>query len=157
MHHHRREYDQAIAWFRATRELNPDDPWSHIGEGQSLVFKGMYDQGIAEIKKALELSPGVGFLSGFLGWAYGRAGKLDEARQVVKQLEEKAHENTISPMAFAWSYTGMSEKDEAIDWLEKVYTERDGAIIFLRTPEFYDVLSSEPRYHALLKKMRLET
>jgi hypothetical protein len=51
----------------------------------------------------------------------------------------------------------LGDKDNAIDWLEKSFAERDGAIIFLRTPDFYDVLSSEPRYHALLKKMRLES
>ena len=157
VHYHRREYDQAITWFRANRALVPNDHWSLIGEGQSLVFLGKHEEGIGQLRKAVEVSPEVDFLSGFLGWGYGKAGRLDEARQVVERLEQKAKSKTISPMTFAWAYTGMGEKDDAMDWLEKAYAERDGAIVFLRTPDFHDILSSEPRYHALLKKMGLET
>ena len=112
VHYHRREYDQAITWFRANRELVPDDPWSLIGEGQSLVFLGKHEEGIDQLRRALEISPGVDFLSGFLGWAYGRAGKPDEAREVVERLKQKATTKTISPMTFAWAYTGMGDKDD---------------------------------------------
>jgi adenylate cyclase len=155
--YHRREYPQAMALFREARELAPGDPWNYVGIGQSLIFTGEPDQGIAEIKKTLEVSPDYDFLLCYLAWGYGMAGKLDEAREVVEQLKQKAQAKAISPMAFAWAYTGMGLKDEAMDWLEKAYAERDGAVIMLRVPEFYDVLSSEPRYHALLKKMRLES
>src|SRR5262245_28844645 len=47
--------------------------------------------------------------------------KLDEARQVVEELKHKAETKAISPMTFAWAYTGMGEEDNAINWLEKAY------------------------------------
>jgi serine/threonine-protein kinase len=157
VHYHRREYDQAIDWFRQAQELAPNDPWGHIGIGQSLIFKGRHEEGIAELKRALEAAPGHDFLLCYLAWAYGRAGRLEEAEDIVARLKEAAETKEISPMAFAWAYTGMGDKAQAMDWLEKAYAGRDGAIIFVRVPEFYDVLDDDPRYHALLRKMGLET
>jgi serine/threonine-protein kinase len=157
VHYHRREYDQAVEWFQKGLELAPDDPWGYIGIGQSLISEGMYEDGIAELKKGLDAAPGLDFLLGYLAWGYGRSGMIEEAENFVAQLKAAAKTKDIAPMAFAWAYTGMGEKDQAIDWLEKAYAERDGAIIFLRVPEFSDVLGDEPRYHALLRKMGLET
>jgi tetratricopeptide (TPR) repeat protein len=157
VHYHRREYDQAVEWFQKGLELAPDDPGGYIGIGQSLISEGMYEDGIAELKKGLDAAPGLDFLLGYLAWGYGRSGMIEEAENFVAQLKAAAKTKDIAPMAFAWAYTGMGEKDQAIDWLEKAYAERDGAIIFLRVPEFSDVLGDEPRYHALLRKMGLET
>ena len=60
-------------------------------------------------------------------------------------------------MAFAWAYTGMADKENAITSFEDAYEERDSAIVYIRVPEFHDSLSSEPRYHALLNKIGLES
>lgn len=157
LRHHRREYDQSIAVLRKMKDLYPGDPWSSIGIGQGLVFKGRHDEGIEEIKKAVEGSPDYLFLRGFLAWAYGMSGRLDEAKKVVEELKAVAETKFISPMAFAWAYTGMGDKNNAITAFEKAYEERDGAIIYIRVLEFYDVLSSEPRYLAILKNMGLES
>jgi serine/threonine-protein kinase len=150
VHYHRREYDEAIAWFRESH-------WSYVGIGQSLIFKGMYEEGIGELKRALEITPDYDFLLGYLAWGYGKAGMIEEAQTIVEELKQKSQTETISPMALAWAYPGMGNKDDAIDWLEKAYEAREGSIIFLHVPEFYDVLSSESRYHALLAQMGLES
>ena len=136
--------------------MAPDDPWGCIGAGQSLILMGEDEAGLAEIRSAIEVSPDYSFLLCYLAWGYGKVGRIDDARPVVAEMKETAEQKPISPMAFAWAYTGMGQKDQAIDWLEKAYETRDGTVIMLRVPEFYDVLSSEPRYHALLAKMGLE-
>jgi tetratricopeptide (TPR) repeat protein len=145
-----------MAWFREAQQLAPDDPWSYVGIGQSLIFKGMREEGIAELKRALEITPDYDFLLGYLAWGYGKVGMIDEAQTLVERLKRKSATKAISPMALAWAYTGMGNKGDAIDWLEKAYEVHEGSIIFLRVPESYDVLSMEPRYHTLMAKMGLE-
>jgi adenylate cyclase len=157
IHYHRKEFDQARVAFRRKRKMVPDDPWPRIGIGQSLVFEGRYDEGIAEIQKAVELAPDYHFLLGYLAWANGMAGRDEEAKDAVSRLKEAAETDDISPMAFAWAYTGMGEIDNAVAALEQAYEVRDFAIIFIRVPEFYDVLSGDHRYRALLERMGLET
>jgi TolB-like protein/class 3 adenylate cyclase/Flp pilus assembly protein TadD len=154
--YYRGEYDAAIAVQREVQDLFPGEPWSYVCIGQSLVRQGRHDEGIAEIEQAVERSPDSSLILAFLGWAYGMSGRTEEAREVVARLEKQAQQDPVSPMAFAWVYAGMGEKEQAIDWLEKAYDERDGALVYARTPDFSDVLDGNPRYHFLLQEMGLE-
>jgi TolB-like protein/class 3 adenylate cyclase len=157
IHYHRKEFDQARVAFRRKQKMVPDDPWPRIGIGQSFVFEGRYGEGIAEIQKAVESAPDYHFLLGYLAWANGMAGRDEEAEDAVSRLKEAAETGDISPMAFAWAYTGMGDIDNAVAALEQAYEARDFAIIFIRVPEFYEVLSGDRRYRALLERMGLES
>ncbi len=83
--------------------------------------------------------------------------RLDEAKKVVEKMKAVAETKEIAPMAFAWAYTGMGDIDNAVAALEQAYQQRDFGAIFIRVPELYEVLSPDPRYHAILKKMGLES
>ncbi len=154
--YHRREYDAAIAISRELSELYPQEPWAYACLGQSLVRKGQQNEGIAALRKAVELAPGSASILGTLGWAYGFSDRQDEARAVLGELEEQAGKSSVSPVTFAWTLVGMGEKDAAIDRLEQAYAQHDNLIIWLRVPDFSDLLSGEPRYQALLHKLGLE-
>ena len=91
-----------------------------------------------------------------LGYAYAKAGKVDEARQILeKVMKEKYKGNMSYELKIASLYTGLGEYDNAFGVLEKAYEEHvhDLPCITL-WPFFYD-LRSDPRYKALLKKMEL--
>jgi TolB-like protein len=47
------------------------------------------------------------------------------------------------------------EKDQAFDWLERAYRQRDGGLTYLGYDRFLDSLRSDPRYRALMTKMKL--
>jgi serine/threonine-protein kinase len=154
--YHRREYDVAISNIRDSLQLYPEEPWLYVCLGQSLVRKGQYEEGVAEIRKAVEIAPDSGWILAYVAWVYGMSGRVDEAREAFSQLEQQAQRNSISPVALAWALVGMGEKDETINWLEKAYAQRDNLIIWLRVPDFSDLLSAEPRYQALLQDLGLE-
>ncbi len=155
--HHRKEPDQAIANFQRSKDMAPDEPWNYIGIGQNLIFKGQHDAGIAEIQGGIAIAPNNHYLLGFLAWAYGVTNRLDEAKKVVEKMNAASETKEIAPMAFAWAYTGMGDIDNAVAALEEAYQIHDYGAIFIRVPEFYEVLSPDPRYHAILKKMGLES
>lgn len=68
----------------------------------------------------------------------------------------KLHEfQPFEHVHFAMIYMGLDEKDQAFEWLEMSYEERDTWIICLRSP-IYDNLRSDPRFTALQNKMNLE-
>jgi hypothetical protein len=47
------------------------------------------------------------------------------------------------------------EKDQAFAWLDRAYAQRDGGMTRFRTDPLLDSLRADPRYRALLAKMRL--
>jgi len=90
-----------------------------------------------------------------LGEAYAVAGKVGEAREVLRQLEELSRQRYVSPYHLAYVYTGLGEQDTAIDWLERAYQERAGAVYGVKGSFLFTTLRSHPRFTALLKRMNL--
>jgi adenylate cyclase len=49
----------------------------------------------------------------------------------------------------------LGKKDEALTWLEKAFTDRDGSMMLLKVDPVFDQLRSDPRFVSLLKRMGL--
>jgi len=54
-------------------------------------------------------------------------------------------------------YEGLGKKDRAFEWLEKALEERDSELVFLKVDPSLDILRSDSRFFALLKKTNLES
>ena len=53
-------------------------------------------------------------------------------------------------------HTGLGDNDQAFEWLESAYQERDVQLISIKVDPVWDPLRSDPRFQDLLKKMGLE-
>ncbi len=71
-----------------------------------------------------------------------------EARTRAKAAARKALEMAVI-------YAGLAEKDQAFEWLEKGYEERDDLIAELRFDPRWESLHSDPRFQNLLRRMNL--
>jgi hypothetical protein len=49
--------------------------------------------------------------------------------------------------------TGLDKKDEAFDWLNKAYDERDPQLIWVHLDPQLDSLHADPRFTELLRRM----
>ena len=56
-------------------------------------------------------------------------------------------------MAIARICTGLGETDEAFQWLEKAYEQRDSDMVWLKTWPGFDSLRSDPHFQDLLRRM----
>lgn len=121
--------------------------------GQALLFLGKHAEAIAEIQRAMDLDPGNTGPLGWLGFAYGVAGRPVEARQVLRRLEDLAKSQYVNPYLFAIQHAGVGEKAEAIRWLEKAADSGSGEIVFVRVDPALDSLRNEPQFKALLKRI----
>jgi hypothetical protein len=83
------------------------------------------------------------------------AGRRDEARIFLKELNELAQKVYAPPSSFAHVYLGLGEMDQCFDWMEKAVDEHDGYVFHLHVLSYFDPLRSHPRYPALLRKMNL--
>jgi len=52
------------------------------------------------------------------------------------------------------TYAFRGEANQAFDWLEIAYGQRDGGLFLAKADPFLKRLKSDPRYGAFLKKMR---
>ena len=84
------------------------------------------------------------------------SGDRAKAEQALRELEELAKRQYVSPTAFVTIYLGLANKEKALDWLEKAYEQQDSACWYLKIDQIYDSVRSEPRFQAISKKIGLE-
>jgi TolB-like protein/Flp pilus assembly protein TadD len=143
-----RQYDRALEALRLGQEINPkwDFPW-----GRAIVLSelGRYSEAIAVYKKIGEHP----FVWGHLGNLYARMGKRAEAQEMIRKLKERAEKDKIGIYEVDLVYAGLSEKDQALEWLEKAYDAHDKGMLYSKIDPCLDPLHSDPRYQDLLRRM----
>lgn len=142
-------YDESIAESEKVLAVNPDFVPAIFNLGRVYVLRGKYDQAIAQFHKT---GPGT---AGSLGYAYALAGKRDEARKLLRELDRRSQTKHVTPDEFALIYMGLGEKERALSYLEKAYSERANALVYLRADARFDVLRAEPRFKDLVRRIGL--
>src|SRR5204863_8618151 len=123
--------------------------------GWAYLKLGMPDRGLAELEHAVRLADENPMYLAQLGEAYGLAGRTEQAREVLRKLEELSRERYVSPYHLAYVYTGLGELETALDRLEEAVAERTGAVFGVKGSFLFTALRPHPRFTALLKKMNL--
>jgi serine/threonine-protein kinase len=136
-------------------EFEPDYGRGRSTLGWAYIKNGMPERGIAELERAVGLVPGNTLLLAQLGQAYGESGRPDAARDVLRSLTELSRERYVSPYHLAYVYTGLGERDRAVDCLERAYGERAGSVYGIKGSFLFAPLRNHPRFQALLGKMHL--
>jgi TolB-like protein/Flp pilus assembly protein TadD len=148
-------YAEALTSVSRVLELDPHFALAHATLGWVHLLDGRPDQGIAALERAVTLSPESTMYLAQLGQAYARVGRTAKAREVLQRLEQLAEERYVSPYHMAYVHTGLGEADRAMDWLERAYEERAGAVFGVKGSFLFTSLRSHPRFQALLRKMNL--
>ncbi len=147
--------DEALEAATRTVELDPHYARGHATLGWAYLKKGIVERGVAELETAVSLSPGDTLWLAQLGEAYGIVVNAAGARDVLRQLDELSRRRFVSPYHMALVYTGLGEKETAIDWLERAYEGRSGPVYSVKGSFLFTTLHGHPRFTALLKKMNL--
>ena len=148
-------YDEAMQAVTRVLAVDPHFALAHATLGWAYLLKGMPDQGLAALQEAVLLSPESSMYLAQLGQAYARVGQTAKAREVLQRLEELAQQRYVSPYHMAYVHTGLGEQDRAMDWLERAYEERAGALFGVKGSFLFTTLRSHPRFKALLRRMNL--
>ena len=158
-----RRYDEAIAQYQKTLEMDPNFVIAHFQLGWAYEKKEMYQEAIAEYEKTISLreqrgaEAGIGGRGGVearIGRVYALSGKRREAQEVLDELKEMAKQSYVAPLSMAVIYDGFGDKEEAISWLEKAFAE-GRTNMGLKVDPTWDSLRPEPRFQDLLRRMGL--
>ena len=136
-------------------EFDPNYPRAHSALGWAYLMNGRQEEGLASLEHAVSLAPGDTLWLAQFGQALGMAGKTEQARDVVRQLEEMSRERYVSPYHMAYPFVGLGDLERAMDLLEQAYQERAGAIYGIKGSFLFTTLRSHPRFIALCRRMNL--
>jgi hypothetical protein len=74
---------------------------------------------------------------------------------VLARLHALDARRPLSPYAFAYVYTGLGEHDRAMDYLERAFEVKSGAVFSIKGSFLFRELRMHPRFTALLRRMNL--
>jgi serine/threonine-protein kinase len=156
MYYLARDYDPALEQARFMIDLDSSYYVGHWGRGMLCLEKGMLREAISEFREAANLSGNVPLMLGWLGQALGKAGEAGEASALLDRLSEISRAAYVPPSSFAWIHLGLGNVGEAFTWMERAIDARDPMVMPIKSYPFLDPLRTDPRFHALLRKMNLE-
>ena len=128
-----------------------------LRRGVAYVKKSMYKEAMAEFEKGVSMSPDDPVALTGLGYGYAVMGRRAGAEEVLARLNELSKREFVSPVWMAKIYSGLGEKDKAIESLESAYEDRSiVSVAFIKTNPMLDPLRPDPRFVDLLRRMKLE-
>ena len=89
--------------------------------------------------------------SPLLAYAFASTGRRDEALGMLKTLTKSSFDfETI-----ALTYFALGENDRGFEWLTRAFDERQPLISYARWDRRLDSLRSDPRFRALVARLKL--
>ena len=150
-----RKYDQAIEAYHKVLDLDPNFGRAHTRLGMAYAAERKYGPAGEEFQEALRLSGPDPYLYGLLGYTRAMSGNRETARQLLRELRERSHREYVPPFSMALICIGLGDRPAALDWLEKGYQDHSTLMVYAKTDPLMDPLRSEPRFTALLQRMKL--
>jgi TolB-like protein/DNA-binding winged helix-turn-helix (wHTH) protein/cytochrome c-type biogenesis protein CcmH/NrfG len=177
--------DESLQLNRRAIELDPLNAHSWAGLGEMEFRAGKLDEAEADLKKALELRPDDFLSSMFLSEIYVVQGRPQDALPEIERVgypeirmflyaiayhalgrkkesdaalrELIAKYQAIDPYLIAEIYAFRNQSDEAFEWLDRAYAQRNDGLVHTKVDPLLKSLHSDPRFAALLKKLNLPT
>jgi len=178
------DLERSIPLFQRALAQDPLSAGGHSALGFALQAADRDVEAEAALRKALELTPGriktnavlavvlcdlgrgedaLAQLAqepheGFRMWAraivHHRLGHRADSDAALAEMIEK--HSSECPFQIAEVYGSRGQVDEAFEWLERAYVEKDGGITAVKATRCLRSLHTDPRWHPFLMKMKLE-
>jgi len=172
---------QAIAVAEHAAKLDPLSPIRQTTLGIVLYQARRYDEALAQVQRSIDLDPHnyaatimVGVISEALGKpraalavfdrpdfrespymarAYALLGRRDDALGVLNGLAKRGGAFDLHEVAIA--YFALGDKDRGFEWLTRAFDQRAGYVPWANVNPSFDGVHDDPRFKALVARLKL--
>ena len=146
--------DEAIAECRSALDVDPSFGMAHLWMGLALQQKGLYEDAIASLERAVALKATRSFSIAAAAHAYAKAGRTDEARRRLTQLEQESAARYVEPYAIALIHAALDDNEAALRFLEQGYRDNSFWLgMWVRTDSRLAALHRDARFQDLLRRL----
>ena len=150
------QHEEALsaAKLAVDREPNSFLNWRNLG----VVFRWNKAHGdaIPACERALNVAAGHHWALAEMAISYAVGGRTKEAETICSELIEKARERHVEYSWLGMLLGALDRKDEAFQYLDLAYEERDPILSIARHWPEYEPLRDDPRWTVLMKRMGWE-
>ena len=150
------QFDAAIAELRVRSEAQPNDGFVHSLLWEAYFYQGREKDAEQELAGALRRN-GQQKFADEVDQAYRQGGFQAVLESRLNRHKQNAAKEFVSALQFAEDYGRLKRKEETIRSLERAYVERAPFMAHIQCNPDFDFVHSDPRYRAIVSKMRLPT
>ena len=137
-------------------ELNPEHALPLHNLGELFLAQGRWSDAVTYLERSLQ-GPGdkSSHYLAMLGAAYARAGRANEARSILEELNQRVSDGLVSDFDMAAFHVALGDGDRALAVLERGYARRDYWLPEMTAWPWFDSLRTNSRHQELLRKMNV--
>jgi eukaryotic-like serine/threonine-protein kinase len=143
--------DEAISVLQQVRKDDPGMRPAQINLVNAFVLKKMHKEALALMMENAA-TPAIAEAQ---QRAYAEGGFPRVARIRPDTMVRQSQTAYVSPGGIAAAYARAGEVALGLDWLEKAYEEHETMMVTLKGGRAWDALRGEPRFEAILRRMKL--
>jgi serine/threonine protein kinase/tetratricopeptide (TPR) repeat protein len=149
-----RRYEDAIEHGRRTVEMDPSFFPGYFYLGLAYQLSGKFAEAAAALEQARVLSNHSTLMVATLGGVFAEWGKHEQARSILRELQELGPRKYVSQVFVAAIYTGLGDDDRALSCLEAAFDDRCWWLLRgVKVDPRFDRLRKEARVRKLVQRM----
>jgi tetratricopeptide (TPR) repeat protein len=121
-----------------------------------MVFLGLIYEALAQPQEALAVFDRPEFRESpyiaYLAQMYARLGRRDDALKVLNGLVQRGG---VDPVTVASAYFALGDKERGFEWLTKAFDQRSASAPYANVFPPFDGVRSDPRFKALIARLKL--
>jgi serine/threonine-protein kinase len=151
-----RDYAKALNQCDSMQAMGMNVPLARVYVAQTYQCMGRHEAAVSEIEKAITSDGDAAApILAMLGHAYGLAGTMRAARDVLRQMKNLASRSYVSPYDWAVLHTGLGDNDVALRYLRQALKERSPRAIWLNVEPAFDSLRQDRRFQSIIRRLGL--
>ncbi len=149
-----RRHGAALTEFRRVQATTPNMPPVLIQIPNELYFLGRYDESLAAERAAWQLRSDTEMVR-VLDEGATAGGYRMALHREADLLAARAQRSGVGAGRVHPAYLKAGETERAMEWLERAYEARDPLIPYITVAPMNDPLRSDPRFQALIRRLKL--
>ncbi|MGZ5135367.1 MAG: adenylate/guanylate cyclase domain-containing protein, partial [Flavitalea sp.] len=126
------KFYESLAVCRKGIELDANSYLCYVNAGITHIAMQQYNEAISSLEAARKLSKSdLLSVHGFI-WTYCLTGRFDEARLLMNEVKERSRTEYVANALKGLSAAYLNDLDEAFDYLEKAFDDRDPMLLMLK-------------------------
>ena len=147
--------EQAVAVYRQTLEIDPNHGLARYQLAQAYLALGRYPEAITELERSIQITGPTPFSMAALAYGLARAGRREEAEEMLRDFERRKAAGYYPAFAFAMAHAGLENNEQALEWLERAADEGSMGHYMPNVEPEWEALRDIPRFHRLLQRLGL--
>ena len=127
------DYEETRRWTRAGLELDPNSVLNLWMSAIAHRYLGQFDEAVRQVTRAADLAQRSSIFVGLLGHVLAAAGRLDEARLLRRELEQREQHAYVGPIGYLVIDVALGDEDAIAASLERCVAARTGPFSYAPT------------------------